>query len=110
MRLKHDTPLRQISKRGHSLHQSRGTLDGVPSEVIEVHKVVAHEHDDGVAIAHVRDVVPRVCESALHAMRRGAVLEALLQFRRKRRGYERVHPACARMQRPIGEAGRSRGI
>src|SRR6266404_924584 len=56
-------------------------LDG---RVRHVEEEVAHVDDNGIAIGHVRRVVPPICEPVDGSRLGGAGLESLLEFRRPR--------------------------
>ena len=55
-----------------------------------MHVKVAHEHDDRVAVPHVRRLVPPVREPVLHPGVRRARFEPALEVRGERRGQEGV--------------------
>lgn len=49
--------------------------------IVEVDVKVAHEHDDRIAVGHVRDLVPPVCEPVLEGGVGRTGFEAALELR-----------------------------
>jgi hypothetical protein len=96
----------QRSKREHRLEETRRALGRVSdARIVHVDVKVAHEDDDGVAVAHVRDLVPPVREPVLERGVGRAGFEAALELCCERGGEEGLCAGLGAGVLGVGQVG-----